>query len=178
MPMNSMNKSDQSTRWNPTRLPNLWFQKQKPLLQFSLWDFCCVTALTGLASGLTLWSYRIGYCWQFAFVAWSIIAACLAFMLQGRLIRIMLVAAVVCGFVVLAGYWFIGLGEALERGPEVPDRMVLVGSRAYPSVKPDPDDYVEAVSPTFVEAAVAGSILVTIFATPFVIAWWVIKRID
>jgi hypothetical protein len=135
MPMNSMNKSDQSTRWNPTRLPDLWFQKQKPLSQFSLWDLCCVTALTGLACGLTLWSYRIGCGWQFAFIIWSIIAACLIFTLQGRIIRIMLVTAVLCGFVALAGDWLAGFGEAIEL-EEINDFHIRYGDLDTPPKPP------------------------------------------
>jgi hypothetical protein len=93
-----MKKVDQSKRWSPAQLPELWFQKRKPLLQFSLWDLCCVVALTGLGIGLTL---RLS--WELEFLIWSIIAAGLVFTLQCRLIRIMLVAAVLCGFVALAG---------------------------------------------------------------------------
>src|SRR5262249_576287 len=134
---------DQSTRWSPAQLPELWFQKRKPLLQFSLWDLCCVMALTGLAIGLTL---RVS--WEFAFLICSIIAAVLVFTLQCRLIRIMLVAVVVCGFVVLAGDWCIRAGQGTEQGPPS-DPVVLIGTRPAPPVKPDPDDYVEGVPPTF-----------------------------
>ncbi len=154
-----MNRTDQPTRWSPAQLPNLWFQKRKPILQFSLWDLCCVMALTGLAVGLTL---RVS--WEFAFLICSIITAGLVFTLQGRLIRIMLVAVVVCGFVALVGDWFIRAGQATEQGSP-----------------PDP----VALPPTIAEAAVAGVfivgfviIVVTILAAPFVIVRWIIKPFD
>jgi hypothetical protein len=60
--------------------------------------------------------------------------------------------------------------------------VVLVGSRPGPPVKPDPDDYDKPVRPTIVEAGVVGivlvTIVVTIFATPFVIARWINKPFE
>jgi hypothetical protein len=110
-----MKKVDQSKRWSPAELPELWFQKPKPTpkLQFSLWDLCCIVALTGLGIGLARW-YRDGFSGVLAIAIWSIVAGCLVFTMQGREIRIMVVAVVLCGLAVLAGAWLVGLRKALD----------------------------------------------------------------
>jgi hypothetical protein len=60
----------QPTRWHAARLPNPVIAKRRPLWQFSLWDLCCVMTLTGLATGLNIWSYQHGHTWEFAFLVW------------------------------------------------------------------------------------------------------------
>jgi hypothetical protein len=88
--------------------------KRKPLWQFSLWDLCCVMALTGLACGLTLWSYRLGNSWELAFIIWSIIAGSLVFTLYGRVVRVMVVTLVLFGVGMLAVSWYVGLNAAID----------------------------------------------------------------
>jgi hypothetical protein len=109
-----MNKTARSTRWHPTRLPDLVIAKRRSLWQFSLWDLCCIMALTGLAFGLTLWSYRHGNSWELAFVIWSIIAGSLVFALYGRVVRIMVVTLVLFGVGMLAVSWYLGLNAAID----------------------------------------------------------------
>jgi hypothetical protein len=109
-----MKKVDQSNRWSPAQLPELWFQKPKPQqLQFSLWDLCCVMALTGLGVGLARW-YWGGFSGVLAIAIWSIVAGCLVFTMQGREIRTLVIIAVLCGLAMLAGAWLGGLGKAID----------------------------------------------------------------
>jgi hypothetical protein len=109
-----MNKSDQPTRWHAARLPDPVITKRRPLWQFSLWDLCCVMALTGLATGLNVWSYQHGHTWEFAFLIWSIIATGLVFTLNGRLIRAIVVILLLCGVCMLAVNWYFGLKAAIR----------------------------------------------------------------
>jgi hypothetical protein len=109
-----MSKSDRLTRWPSTRLPDPVIVKRRSLWQFSLWDLCCVMALTGIATGLIIWSYRHGHTWEFAFLIWSIIAASLLFTLYSRLIRAFVVVLLLCGLWMLAVNWYFGLKDAIR----------------------------------------------------------------
>jgi hypothetical protein len=112
----------------PPVMPKLRFQKSKPQLQFSLWDLCCVMALTGLGVGLVRW-YRDGFSGVFAIVIWSIVAGGLVFTLRGREIRTLVVIAVLSGLAVLAGAWLLGLGEAMDADA---DDLTYYGDTSWP----------------------------------------------
>jgi hypothetical protein len=109
-----MKKVDQSTRWSPAQLPELWFQKKKRFFRFSLLNLCTLTGLVCVAAWSTAIAHRVGGGWELPLIGWSTVAAGVVGLLFGHVIRPAVAAFVIVGFLVLALAWFIGLTNAID----------------------------------------------------------------